>query len=68
MSEPIQTNTWPELAAELFGKLTGRGAELTYQFENLDIYVPHLLGAETLHAHWKLNGTVKIRSKETAGK
>jgi hypothetical protein len=36
MSEEI--TTWPELAISLYDKLTGRGAEITYEFEQLDIY------------------------------
>jgi hypothetical protein len=66
MSE--HTMTWPDLAVELFEKLTGRGAEVTYEFQNLEVYIPNMLGAETKHAHWKLNGTLKIRTRETAGK
>jgi hypothetical protein len=62
------TITWPDLAIELFGKLTGRGAEVTYEFENLNVYIPNILGPETKHAHWKLNGTLKIRSKENSAK
>lgn len=62
MSE--QTTTWPDLAISLFEKLTGRGAEITYEFANLEVHVPSGMGADTQHAHWKLNGTVKIRTKE----
>ena len=60
--------TWPELAMDLYDKLAGRDAEVTYDFENLDIYVP----AQPAHpaedsalARWKLNGSVKIRSRAT---
>jgi len=62
------TTTWPELAISLFEKLTGRGAEVTYEFENLEVYVPNIMGADAKHGHWKLNGIVKIRTRETAGK
>ena len=66
MSEP--TTTWPDLAASLFEKLTGRGAEITYEFQNLEVHVPNVMGAEAKHAHWKLNGVVKIRTRENATK
>ena len=59
-----QTTTWPDLAAGLFEKLTGRGAEITYEFVNLEVYVPGSMGGGTQHAQWKLNGVVKIRTKE----
>ena len=62
MSE--QATTWPDLAAGLFEKLTGRGAEITYEFVNLEVHVPGSMGGGTQHAQWKLNGVVKIRTKE----
>ena len=64
MNEP--TTTWPDLAASLFEKLTGLGAEITYEFQNLEVHVPNVMGAEAQHAHWKLNGVVKIRTRENA--
>jgi hypothetical protein len=66
MSEP--TTTWPDLAVSLFEKLTGRGAEITYEFQNLEVHVPNVMGAEAKHAHWKLTGVVKIRTRENASK
>ena len=58
------TPTWPDLAIELYDKLTGRKAEITYDFENLEVYVPahHADNAEL--ARWKLNGVLKIRTRE----
>lgn len=32
--------TWPELVAQLYDKLTGRGAEIAYEFQNLEVFVP----------------------------
>lgn len=66
MSEP--TMTWPDLAVSLFEKLTGRGAEVIYEFQHLEIQVPNVMGAEAKHAHWKLNGILKIRTRENATK
>src|SRR4051812_24847416 len=34
------TQTWPDLAIGLYDKLTGRGAEITYEFQSLEISVP----------------------------
>ena len=31
MESTVETKTWPELAGGLYDKLTGRGAEITYQ-------------------------------------
>lgn len=55
--------TWPELAIELFDKLTGRETEITYEFENLEIYVPAHHAEDAPLARWKLNGVLKIRAR-----
>lgn len=59
------TQTWPELAAGLYDKLTGRNAEITYEFDNLKVAVPSGTGEKATHAHWQLNGTLRIRTRET---
>lgn len=64
MSE-VHTKSWPDLAIELYEKLTGRGAEITYEFENMEVWVPSGMGDTAEHARWKLNGTLKIRSRDT---
>jgi len=58
------TTTWPDLAAGLFEKLTGRNAEITYEFNQLEVDVPSGMGDGAQHARWKVNGTLKIRTKE----
>ena len=47
--------------------LTGRNAEITYDFENMEVSVPAKTGGENVgHAHWKLNGVLKIRTRDVA--
>ncbi|MFN3596832.1 MAG: hypothetical protein ACK41D_06140 [Rubricoccaceae bacterium] len=58
------TETWPQLAIGLYDKLTGRGAEITYEFDNFDLYVPSGTGESASHAHWKMNGTIRIRTRD----
>ncbi len=58
------TRTWPELAIGLYDKLTGRGAEITYEFQNLEVSVPSSTAADAAHARWKVNGTVRIRTRD----
>ena len=60
------TTTWPELAISLYDKLTGRGAEITYEFENLEVVVPSGAGAQAEFAKWKINGILKLRARDTA--
>jgi hypothetical protein len=61
-----ETHTWPELAIALYDKLTGRGAEITYTFENFEVHVPSGTSETARHAHWKINGTVKITTQTKA--
>ena len=58
-----ETNTWPELAIGLFDKLTGRGAEISYEFEDFVLDVPSGTGSEDT-ARWKMNGTLRIRTSD----
>ena len=58
------TRTWPELAIGLYDKLTGRGAEITYEFENLEVSVPSSTDPEAQHARWKVNGTLRLRTRD----
>lgn len=59
-----QTSTWPDLAIGLYDKLTGRGAEITYEFDNFEVYVPSGTGDAVTHAKWRMNGTLRIRTRD----
>ena len=61
------TNTWPELAAGLYDKLTGRNAEITYEFDDFHVSVPSSTAADAKHANWKMSGTLKIRTRDLSG-
>jgi len=67
MSNEEHTTTWPELAIGLYDKLTGRNAEITYEMNNLEVFVPSGTGESAAQAKWKLNGTIKIRTKDLSG-
>ncbi len=64
MNDTPETTTWPDFAIVLYDLLTGRKAEITYQFDNLEIFVPLSSGANSEHAIWKVNGAVKVRARE----
>ena len=64
MEHNTDTQTWPDLAIGLYDKLTGRGAEITYELHNLEVSVPSSASDKAQHAVWKMNGTVKIRTKD----
>jgi hypothetical protein len=59
-----ETTTWPELAIGLYDKLTGRNAEISYEFENFELQVPSGATENAKHATWKMNGILKIRTKD----
>lgn len=56
--------TWPDLAIGLYDKLTGRKAEITYDFENFEVQIPSGTGQPAGSATWKLNGALKIRTSD----
>ena len=66
MEDNQNTQSWPDLAIGLYDKLTGRGAEITYELENLEISIPSSATNAAQHATWKVNGTIKIRTKDGA--
>lgn len=59
-----QTREWSELAISLYDKLTGRNAEISYEADNMEVWVPSGVGEEASHARWKVNGTLKIRARD----
>jgi hypothetical protein len=64
--EKQDTKTWPELAIGLYDKLTGRNAQITYEFENMNIHVPSAVGSNE-KAEWTLNGKLKITTTDING-
>ena len=66
MSNTDQTQTWPDLAIGLYDRLTGRNAEIIYEFDNLKVGVPSGTGPSATHAQWVLNGTMRIRTRDAS--
>jgi len=59
-----ETLHWPDLAIGLYERLTGRQAEITYEFQSFEVQVPSAAGPDAKHAPWKLHGTLKIRTQD----
>ena len=60
------TQNWPDLAMGLYDRLTGRGAEISYEMQDLEVLVPSSASADANMAKWVLNGTVKITTRDQA--
>jgi hypothetical protein len=64
MPDATQTRTWPDLAIGLYDRLTGRNAEISYEFDDLRVQVPSGTGPSAEQAEWVLSGTMKIRTSD----
>jgi hypothetical protein len=64
---PGDTKNWPDLAIGLYDRLTGRGAEITYEFDDFELLIPSSASADATHARWRMSGLLKIRTRDTAG-
>jgi hypothetical protein len=57
---------WAELMGQLFDRLTGKGAVVSYGFRNLEIDIPKAAGpqGQTLgSAKWVINGELVIKAQ-----
>jgi hypothetical protein len=59
-----ETTTWPDLAIGLYDRLTGRNAEIHYQFDDLTVEVPSGTGDDAEHAEWRVDGGVRVTTSE----
>ena len=66
MSDGNNPQTWPDLAIGLYDRLTGRDAEISYHFEDFELHVPSSTAANAEHARWKMNGMLRITSRNSA--
>ena len=64
MNANATTTNWPELAIGLYDRLTGRGAEISYEMRDFELMVPSGATADATHAKWVMNGTLTIRTQD----
>tara|TARA_A100001015_G_scaffold82678_1_gene91711 strand:- start:2145 stop:2342 length:198 start_codon:yes stop_codon:yes gene_type:complete len=65
MSKNEDITSWPDLAGQLYDKLTGKGSTIHYNFENFAIDVPSKVGPDAIHTKWVLNGSLNISTKNS---
>ena len=66
------SSQWAEIIGQLFDRLTGKGASVTYTFDNLVVEMPKAQGPSGQNlgsAKWTVNGKVVITAEahETTG-
>ena len=65
MAERIkETTNWPDMFVGLYDRLTGSNAEISYAFDDFEIDVPSSTSEKAPHAHWKINGTMRITTRD----
>lgn len=57
---------WADLGQEMWSFLTGRQAMIDYDFVDMTVEVPRDTGPDAPRATWKLNGTLRISSRDNA--
>jgi hypothetical protein len=60
------TTQWADLMAQLFDRLTGKGARVSYNFENLEIDIPRAVGPQGQDlgsAKWTINGRLTMTAE-----
>ena len=65
MADP-QPISWPDLAIGLYDRLTGRHAEIAYEFDNLHVKIPSDTTENAQHAEWILDGCIKITTRNAS--
>ena len=63
MANENDTQNWPELAIGLYDKLTGRDAEISYAFDDLELHIPSSTAKNAPQAHWRMNGTIRVSTR-----
>ena len=65
-----QATQWANLLTDLFDRLTGKGAEISYNFQELEIDIPRAAGPqgqELGSAKWVVNGRLTITARTPTG-
>ena len=66
MSSNQETYNWPDLAIGLYDKLTGRDAEINYEFDQFELQIPSSTSPDAEHANWKMNGSLRVSTRNRA--
>ncbi len=59
-----QQKTFTDFGQDMWSYLTGQEATIDYTFVDMAVEVPHATGADSAHATWKLNGTLRVTTSD----
>lgn len=59
-----QATEWTDLAISLYDRLTGRGAAINYELQDMEVEVPRDSSDNSPAAKWRFNGTIRITTDE----
>ena len=62
--EQAEQVSWADLGREMWSYLTGKGAAIDYEFDDMTIEVPRDTGADAPRAVWRLDGTLRITTSD----
>ncbi|GAA2069078.1 hypothetical protein GCM10009821_01550 [Aeromicrobium halocynthiae] len=61
---PRPVTDWTDVGREVWEYLTGRGAEVRYHLDDLEVEVPRDTGPDSPRATWRFNGTVRVTTSD----
>ncbi len=61
---PRPVTDWTDVGREVWEYLTGRGAEVTYHLDDLQVEVPRDTGPDAPRATWRFNGQVRVTAND----
>ena len=66
LSRVLGSNTTASLRFDDAITLAARNAEISYEADNVEVWVPSGVGDDASHALWKVNGNLRISARDLA--
>ncbi|MFO8074632.1 MAG: hypothetical protein R6T85_00765 [Egibacteraceae bacterium] len=63
-TESREVTSFSDLGKDMWDYLTGKGAQIDYEFVDMVVEVPRHTGPDAPRATWKLNGTLRITTTD----
>jgi hypothetical protein len=63
-TDTASSTSFSDLGRDMWSYLTGKEATIDYTFVDMTVEVPRSTGPDSARATWKLNGTLRITTKD----